>query len=123
MQRLDPIYADFTIPEIELTEVQRNMARRSLRVEVRLPDEPEKPREGKLTFLDNSVQDGTGTVKLRATLDNADRRFWPGRFAKVRLILDTQRQAVMVPADAPQMSAKGSFVYVIKQDRLRSCGR
>jgi multidrug efflux system membrane fusion protein len=116
VQRLDPIYADFTIPENELTQVQQNMTRRTLRVEVRLPDEPEKPREGKLTFLDNSVQDGTGTVKLRATIDNADRRFWPGRFAKVRLILDTQRQAVMVPAGAPQMSAKGSFVYVVKQD-------
>jgi multidrug efflux system membrane fusion protein len=116
IQRLDPIYADFTVPENELTEVQQNMARRTLRVEVRLPDEPDKPREGKLTFLDNSVQDGTGTVKLRATIDNADRRFWPGRFAKVRLILDTQRQAVMVPAGAPQMSAKGSFVYVVKQD-------
>ena len=116
VQRLDPIYADFTIPENELTEVQQNMTRRSLRVEVRLPDEPDKPRGGKLTFLDNSVQDGTGTVKLRATIDNADRRFWPGRFAKVRLILDTQRQAVLVPAAAPQMSAKGSFVYVVKQD-------
>jgi membrane fusion protein, multidrug efflux system len=116
IQRLDPIYADFTVPENDLTEVQHNMARRTLRVEVRLPDEPDKPREGKLTFLDNSVQDGTGTIKLRATLDNTDRRFWPGRFAKIRLILDTRRQAVMVPAGAPQISAKGPFVYVVKQD-------
>lgn len=118
IQRLDPIYAEFTVPENELTEVQQNMARRTLRVEVRLPDDPDKPREGKLTFLDNSVQDGTGTVKLRATIDNTDRRFWPGRFARVRLILDTQRQAVMVPAGAPQMSAKGSFVYVVKPDSV-----
>jgi multidrug efflux system membrane fusion protein len=116
VQRLDPIYADFTVPEGDLTDVQQNMARRSLRVEVRLPDELDKPRQGTLTFLDNSVQDGTGTVKLRATIDNRDRRYWPGRFAKVRLILDTQRQAVLIPATAPQMSAKGSFVYVVKQD-------
>ncbi|HEX2228096.1 MAG TPA: efflux RND transporter periplasmic adaptor subunit [Candidatus Binatia bacterium] len=116
IQRLDPIYAEFTVPENELTEVQQNMARRTLRVEVRLPDDPDKPREGKLTFIDNSVQDGTGTVKLRATIDNADRRFWPGRFARVRLILDMQRQAVLIPAGAPQMSAKGSFVYVVKPD-------
>jgi len=116
IQRLDPIYAEFTVPENELTAVQQNMSRRTLRVEVRLPDEPDQPRAGKLTFLDNSVQDGTGTVKLRATLENQDRRFWPGRFARVRLILDTQRQAVMVPAAAPQMSAKGPFVYVVKQD-------
>lgn len=116
IQRLDPIYADFTIPESDLTEVQRNMARRTLRAEVRLADERTKAREGKLTFLDNSVQEGTGTVKLRATLENKDRHFWPGRFARIRLILDTHYSAVLVPADAPQLSAKGSFVYVVKQD-------
>ncbi|HEU4341656.1 MAG TPA: efflux RND transporter periplasmic adaptor subunit [Candidatus Binatia bacterium] len=116
IQRLDPIYADFTIAENNLTDVQRNMARGTLRVEARLPDDPEKPRDGKLTFLDNFVQDGTGTVKLRATIANNDRRFWPGRFANIRLILGTQEGAVLVPAEATQMSAKGAFVYVITQD-------
>jgi len=62
------------------------------------------------------VQEGSGTVKLRATLANGDRRFWPGRFSKVRLVLETRRAAVLVPAEAPQLSAKGSFVYVIKGD-------
>jgi len=92
------------------------MAQGTLKVEVRLPDEPDKPRSGTLTFLDNSVQEGTGTVKLRATLPNGDRRFWPGRFANVRLILGIHQQAVLIPADAPQMSAKGPFVYVVKAD-------
>ena len=116
IQRLDPIYADFTVTESELSGVQRNMAKQALKVEVRLPDDGTEPREGKLTFLDNSVQEGSGTVKLRATLDNNDRSFWPGRFVKVRLILQTQRDAVLVPADAPQLSAKGPFVYVVKPD-------
>src|SRR5262245_40270478 len=116
IQRLDPIYADFTITENDLTVVQRNMARGSLKVEARLSDDADKPREGKLTFLDNSVQDGTGTVKLRATITNDDRRFWPGRFANIRLILGMQQNAVLISAEAPQMSAKGTFVYVIKPD-------
>lgn len=116
IQRLDPIYADFTITEKDLSNVQRNMASRTLKAEVRLPDDNHPPRQGTLTFLDNSVQEGTGTVKLRATLANGDRRFWPGRFASVRLILATQQDAVLVPADAPQVSAKGPFVYVVKQD-------
>ena len=116
IQRLEPIYADFTIPESELGAVQRDMAKRTLHVEVRLPDDGTEPREGELTFLDNSVQDNSGTIKLRATLANHDRRFWPGRFAKIRLILHTQRDAVLVPATAPQLSAQGSFVYVIKPD-------
>jgi len=117
IQRLDPIYADFTVAEKQLGAVQRNMTKRVLRVEVRLPEEVE-PREGKLTFLDNSVQEGTGTVKLRATLANRDRRFWPGQFANVRLILSMQEDAVLIPADAPQMSAKGPFVYVVKEDSI-----
>ena len=116
IQRLDPIYADFTVTESELSGVQRNMAKQALKVEVRLPDDGTEPREGKLTFLDNSVQEGSGTVKLRATLNNNDRSFWPGRFVKVRLILQTQRDAVLVPALAPQLSAKGPFVYVVKPD-------
>jgi membrane fusion protein, multidrug efflux system len=116
IQRLDPIYADFTVTESELSAVQRNMAQRGLRVEVRLPDDAAGAREGKLTFLDNSIQEGSGTVKLRATLANADRRFWPGRFAKIRLVLATQPDAVLVPAEAPQLSAKGSFVFIVKND-------
>jgi multidrug efflux system membrane fusion protein len=116
IQRLDPIYADFTVTETELSAVQRNMANRTLRVEVRLPEEPDKSREGRLTFVDNAVQDGTATVKLRATLANGDRRFWPGRFANVRLVLQTRRDAVLIPAEAGQMSAKGPFVYVVKED-------
>ncbi len=116
IERLDPIYADFTITENDLTSVQQNMSRGNLKVEVRLPGEPDKPRNGELTFLDNAVQEGTGTVKLRATIPNNDRRFWPGRFADIRLILDVRRDAVLVPAEAPQASAKGPFVYVIKED-------
>jgi multidrug efflux system membrane fusion protein len=116
IQRLDPIYADFTITERDLTAVQRHMAQGTLRVEVRLPDGPDQPRSGELTFLDNAVQDTTGTVKLRATIVNSDHRFWPGRFVKVRLILRIQHEAVLVPAAAPQLSAKGPFVYVVKPD-------
>jgi multidrug efflux system membrane fusion protein len=116
IQRLDPIYADFTVTERELGAVQKNMARHALRAEVSLPDDTEQPRQGKLTFLDNAVQEGSGTVKLRATVANADRRFWPGRFIKVRLVLDSLPEAVLVPASAPQMSANGPFLYVVKQD-------
>jgi membrane fusion protein, multidrug efflux system len=116
IQRLDPIYADFTVTEGDLTAVQRDMARAALRVEVRLPEEPELPLAGELTFLDNAVQDTTGTVKLRATVHNRDHRLWPGRFVKVRLLLDTLPGAVLVPAAAPQLSAQGQFVFVVKQD-------
>jgi multidrug efflux system membrane fusion protein len=116
IQRLDPIYADFTVTENDLTAVQRNMRRGTLAVEVRLPDETDSPLRGSLTFLDNAVQDGTGNVTLRATIPNGERRLWPGRFVKVRLVLTTLPGAVLVPAAAPQMSARGEFVYVVGRD-------
>jgi membrane fusion protein, multidrug efflux system len=116
IQRLDPIYVDFTITENDLNRVQRNMAQRALKVVANLPDSPDKPREGDLSFVDNAVQESTGTVKLRATIPNGDHYFWPGRFVKVRLILRTLHDAVLVPAAAPQMSATGPYVYVIKDD-------
>ena len=116
IQRLDPIYADFIVTENDLSSVQRNMAQGTLKVEVRLPDEEDKPLPGELTFLDNSVQDATGTVKLRATIPNSDYRLWPGRFIKVRLVLSTIPDAVLVPASAPQVSTQGPFVYIVKQD-------
>ncbi len=116
IQRIDPIYADFTVNQNELTAVQDNMRSGTLRVEVRLPDEADRPLAGQLTFVDNAVQDATGTVQLRATVDNHERRLWPGRLVKVRLVLSTISNAVLIPAAAPQMSAKGQFVYVVKED-------
>lgn len=118
IERLDPIYADFTISQNNLTAVQRQMSQGTLRVEVRLPDSPDVPVLGQLTFLDNAVQDATGQVTLRATVPNEGHLFWPGRFVNIRLVLSTIYGAVLVPSTAPQKSAQGSFVYVIKDDSV-----
>jgi membrane fusion protein, multidrug efflux system len=116
IERLDPIYADFTISQNNLTAVQQQMREGTLRAEVRLPDTSDEAVVGQLTFLDNAVQNATGQVNLRATIPNPGHHFWPGRFVNVRLVLSTIHGAVLVPATAPQMSAKGSFVYVVKED-------
>ena len=116
IERLNPIYADFTISQNHLSAVQREMQQGSLRTEVRLPDMSNEPVTGQLTFVDNAVQNETGQVTLRATLPNPDHRFWPGRFVNVRLVLSTTTGAVLVPVSAPQMSANGSYVYVVKPD-------
>src|SRR5207245_3233982 len=110
IQRLDPIYADFTVAENDLTTVQRHLTSGTLRVEVRLPDEPDRPVMGQLTFLDNAVQDATGTVMLRATVANSERPLWPGRFFKVRLVLSTVAGAALVRAAAAPLWATGATV-------------
>src|SRR5215216_5501394 len=116
IERLNPIYADFTISQSNLSSVQEQMRVGRLSAEVRLPDAPNDAVSGQLTFIDNSVQTETGQVTLRATLPNPDQRFWPGRFVNIRLMLGTIQGAVLVPASAPQMSAAGSYVYVVKPD-------
>jgi multidrug efflux system membrane fusion protein len=116
IQRLDPIYANFTITERDLPAVQKEMAH-GLKAQVRLPsDQESNARIGRIEFLDNAVQNGTGTVNLRATVSNPDRHFWPGQFVNVKLVLATEKRAVLIPNQATQISQQGSFVYVVKPD-------
>ncbi|HKF41142.1 MAG TPA: efflux RND transporter periplasmic adaptor subunit [Candidatus Acidoferrum sp.] len=117
IQRLDPIYANFTITERDLPEVQKQMSHGVLKAMVRLPGDPDAAaRPGRVEFLDNSVQNSTGTVNLRATVSNPDHLFWPGQFVNVKLVLATEKQAILVPSQATQISQQGPFVYVIKND-------
>jgi multidrug efflux system membrane fusion protein len=117
IQRLDPIYANFTITERDLPEVQKQMSHGQLRALVRLASDPEEGgRPGRVEFLDNAVQNSTGTVNLRATVSNPDHHFWPGQFVNVKLVLATEKSAVLVPSQATQISQQGPYVYVIKSD-------
>jgi multidrug efflux system membrane fusion protein len=117
IERTDPIYADFTINEADLAGVRKQMSRGALKTTVRLPSDTDATaRTGSLTFVDNAVQNATGTINLRATVANADHHFWPGQFVNVRLILATQTNAVLIPNEATEISQKGPFVYVIHDD-------
>jgi len=116
LQRVDPIYADFSIPEAELARVRSFMAGGTLKVEVRAADAPDRVHMGELSFYDNAVQHGTGTIKLRATMQNPDRALWAGQFVKVRLILTQLKDAVLVPVQAVQVGQAGKFVYAVKPD-------
>ena len=117
IQRLDPIYANFTITESDLPGVQKQMSSGTLRAAVRLPSDPETAaRSGRVEFLDNAVQNGSGTVNLRATMSNSDHHFWPGQFVDVKLVLSTEKGAVLIPNQAAQISQQGPFVYVLKSD-------
>jgi multidrug efflux system membrane fusion protein len=119
IQAVNEVYADFTITERDLAEVQKQMKAGVLKTEVRLPsDAATEQRDGELKFLDNQVQDGTGTVKLRAEIANADHHYWPGQFVNIRLILTILKKAVLVPSQAIQTSQQGPFVYVVKTGNI-----
>lgn len=120
LQRLDPMYVDFSVPEDDLSRVTARMGGTPLTVELRLPDDAGPPRTGTLTFLDNTVDPATGTVRVRAKVANDDRHFWPGRFVRVRLVLETLKGAVLVPASAPMTTAQGTVVLVVNADDTAS---
>jgi multidrug efflux system membrane fusion protein len=118
IQQLDPIYVDFTIPEQDIESVRQEMAKGILKTYVWLPDKSDaNGRQGTLTFLDNAVKQETSTIRLRATLPNSDRYFWPGQFVKVRLVLSVEKDVVLIPSEAIQNSQTEQFVYVVKPDQ------
>ena len=116
IQRQDPIYVDFAIPEASLPEVRKYHEKGTLKVEASFADNPSLKREGSFDFLDAGVQQITGTVWVRAMMENKDHLFWPGQFVNVKLLLDTIKDAVMVPAAAVQVGQTGPFVFVVKED-------
>lgn len=115
INQVQPIYATFAVPEMYLPEIKRSQAGRKLVVTVRVPNEP-KPAEGVLTFIDNTVDPATGTIKLKATFTNHDRRLWPGQFADVSMTLSTDKNAVLIPSAAVQTGQNGQYVFVVKPD-------
>ncbi|HEY8649281.1 MAG TPA: efflux RND transporter periplasmic adaptor subunit [Chthoniobacterales bacterium] len=117
IQRIDPIYTDFTIAETDLPQVRRYLDGPTLKVLTATPDDAsDDPKTGALYFIDNAVQSGAGTVKARAVTPNPDRKFWPEEFVRVRLILDTIKEAKLVPSQAVQISQNGPYLFIVKAD-------
>lgn len=117
IQGLDPIYTDFTVSENDLPLVRKYLGGANLKVQTWLPDNKTAPHTGDLYFIDNAVQPGSGTVKARAVTPNPDRALWPSEFVRVRFILDTIKDARLVPSQAVQISQSGPFVFVMKPDK------
>src|SRR5437773_5864718 len=114
IQGLDPIYTDFTVAENDLPLVRKYLGGPNVKVETYLADGSITPRMGDLYFIDNAVQPGSGTVKVRGVTANADRALWPSAFVLVRFILDMLKNATLVPSQAVQVSQSGRLVFVVK---------
>ena len=116
IQGLDPIYTDFTVAQNDLPLVRKYLNGPNVKVETYLPGGSITPRMGDLYFIDKAVQPGAGTVKVRGVTPNPDRALWPSEFVRVRFILDTLKNATLVPVQAVQVSQSGPFVFVVKPD-------
>lgn len=117
INQITPIYVSFTVPEQHLTDLRQGLARGPLPVSARAPQEVGDPALGHLAFVDNAVDTSTGTVRLKAVFDNADKRLWPGQFLNVSLTLREQPDALVVPATAVQSGPRGQYVFVVDGER------
>jgi membrane fusion protein, multidrug efflux system len=117
INQVAPIYAVFGVPEAQLPDLKRYMSRGALRVEAGPPTSSEPRSVGRLAFVDNSVDQTTGTIAVRATFPNDDRRLWPGQFVNVTITLDRDPSAIVIPSTAIQESQQGKIVFVVKPDK------
>jgi multidrug efflux system membrane fusion protein len=116
INQIQPIYVSFAIPEQNLAELRKYTATEQVPVEAVIAGQEANPETGVLSFIDNSVDKATGTILCKATFANVHKRLWPGLFVNTVVKLATQRQAVLIPAQALQTSQTGQLVFVVKPD-------
>jgi multidrug efflux system membrane fusion protein len=123
INQIHPIYVAFAVPEQYLPEIQKQMREKKLKVSVTFENMTVPPPQGELTFVDNSVDETTGTILLKATFPNEDDALWPGQFVNVTLTLSELTDAVVVPSQALQVGQSGQFVYVVKSDATNAASQ
>jgi membrane fusion protein, multidrug efflux system len=116
IEQVEPVYVSFAVPSGNLSAIRPHIGADPLSVSVDPQDDNGQQVTGRLSFLDNSIDPTTDTIKLKATFDNHDHRLWPGQFARVTLHLATIGGATVVPSEAVQTGQNGQFVFVVKDD-------
>jgi len=119
VHQIEPIYVTFAVPEKYLGEINRRTKEGKMEVQVNTPENPvsAEPITGVVSFVNNTVEQSTATIRLKATFQNRDRRLWPGQTINVLLTLGVQAKAVVVPSQAIQSGQSGSYAFVVKQDQ------
>jgi multidrug efflux system membrane fusion protein len=116
INQIQPIYVTFSLPEGNLATLKQYLAQEKVKVEAIIPNDPEHPEVGVLTFINNTVDQATGTIQCKATFDNPNKRLWPGLFVNVVVKLTHEANAILVPSQAIQSGQEGQFVWVVKPD-------
>jgi multidrug efflux system membrane fusion protein len=112
-----PISVSFAIPEARFSDLKRYMAVGSLRVTATPPNDDGPGAVGRIAFVDNAVDENTGTIRIKGTFPNTDRRLWPGQYVNVVVTLTTDPKAIVVPSVAVQTGQQGTFVFTVKPDQ------
>jgi membrane fusion protein, multidrug efflux system len=116
ISEVKPIFVSFTLPQETLGDIRENHNKAPLVVLAYNGDGTKQLAQGKLTMIDNAVDQATGTIRMKARFDNEEERLWPGAFVSARVILSVRKDAATVPAQTVQQGPDGHYAYVIKPD-------
>jgi len=118
INKVTPVYVSFSVPEAQLPALKRYVAAQgTLPASALAPTETGRPSIGRVNFIDNAVDPTTGTIKVKGTFANEDRRLWPGQFVNVTVTLTSQPHAIVVPSPAVQTGQQGTYVFAVKSDQ------
>ncbi len=118
INQLSPVNVAFAVPEAQLPALKRYLANGPVPIAVRAPNETATaPATGRITFIDNAVDQTTGTIRVKGSFPNIDRRLWPGQFVNVVVTLATDADAIVAPTMAIQNGQNGTYVFVVKPDQ------
>jgi multidrug efflux system membrane fusion protein len=116
IHQIVPIDVTFSVPEQNLSAIRKFMTLGKIQVEALIPMNEDHPERGTITFIDNAVDSSTGTIRLKGTFSNKEKKLWPGQFVNVILTLTTEPDVIVVPSQAIQTGQEGQYVFVVKSD-------
>jgi multidrug efflux system membrane fusion protein len=114
-----PVLVSFSVPQQELQKIREQQRKAPLNVEVRRGGKAEILATGTLAFIDNTVDTQTGTIRMKARIPNQDEIIWPGELVELRLILEVQTDALVIPESALQPGQNGAFVYIVENGKAQ----
>lgn len=117
LNQIQPVYVSFSVPESSLAQIRERLAPgEALKVAAFPSGDPSRTQWGQLSFVDNTVDTGTGTILLKGTFPNPNEELWPGEYVDVVVTLSTDASAIVVPSQAVQTGQAGQYVWVVKAD-------
>ena len=114
INQIQPLYVSFAVPEQNLPDIKKHAAAGKLKLKALISKDGQFSEEGTLTFIDNTVDKATGTIRMKGTFDNKEKKLWPGQFVNLVLDLTVQSNAVVVPSQAVQTGIEGQYVYILR---------
>lgn len=117
VKTIDEFYIDFTVTEKELPRIRKAMKDEALKVEISPIGDSDGPYDGELIFIDNKVNETTGTVSFRAIISNKERKLWAGQFVTLRLVLSIAKNAILAPYEAISIGQNGPYVFVVEKNK------